>query len=84
LFSTQQSHKFNVNALTQLFKQWYARAGIVGASSHSGRRGFITKLATKGVSVKVIAEAVGHSDLSTTNRYIEINDNLISNAVDLI
>ena len=47
---------------------------MTGATSHSGRRTFITKLATSGVSVRVIAEAVGHSSIATTQRYIDVND----------
>ena len=84
LFQTQKSKRFNTNALTTLIKRLYERVGIVGASSHSGRRTFITKLATSGVNVRVIAEAVGHSNISITNRYIEINDDLIGNAVELV
>ena len=84
LFNTQKSKRFNTNALTTLIKRLYERVGIVGASSHSGRRTFITKLATSGVNVRVIAEAVGHSNISITNRYIEINDDLIGNAVELV
>ena len=67
-----------------LIKRLYERVGIIGASSHSGRRTFITKLATSGVSVRVIAEAVGHSSIATTQRYIDVNDDLISNAVERI
>ena len=84
LFQTQKSKRFNTAALTTLVKRIYARCGIVGASSHSGRRTFITKLATSGVSVRVIAEAVGHSSIATTQRYIDVNDDLISNAVKLV
>ena len=84
LFQTQKSKRFNTNALTQLVKRLYDRVGVVGASSHSGRRTFITKLATSGVSVRVIAEAVGHSNITTTSRYIDVNDELISNAVELV
>jgi len=84
LFQTQKSKRFNTNALTQLVKRIYERVGIVGASSHSGRRTFITRLATSGVSVRVIAEAVGHSSIATTQRYIDINDELVSNAVELV
>ncbi len=84
LFQTQKSKRFNTAALTTLVKCIYARCGIVGASSHSGRRTFITKLATSGVSVRVIAEAVGHSSIATTQRYIDVNDELISNAVELV
>lgn len=49
-----------------------------------GRRTFITKLATSGASVRVIAEAVGHSSIATTKRYIDVNDVLISDAVELV
>jgi len=84
LFQTQKSKRFNTNALTQLVKRLYERVGIVGATSHSMRRTFITKLATSGVSVRVIAEAVGHSSIATTQRYIDVNDELIGNAVELV
>jgi integrase/recombinase XerD len=84
LFQTQKSTRFNTSALTNLVKRLYVRCGIIGASSHSGRRTFITKLATSGVSVRVIAEAVGHSSIATTQRYIDVNDELISNAVELV
>ena len=84
LFQTQKSARFNNTALIMLIKRLYERVGIVGASSHSGRRTFITKLATSGVSVRVIAEAVGHSSIATTQRYIDVNDDLISSAVELV
>ena len=84
LFQTQKSKRFNTNALTQLVKRLYERVGIVGATSHSMRRTFITKLATSGVSVRVIAEAVGHASIATTQRYIDVNDKLIGNAVELV
>ena len=84
LFQTQKSERFNTTALRMLIKRLYERVGIIGASSHSGRRTFITKLATSGVSVRVIAEAVGHSSIATTQRYIDVNDELISNAVELV
>jgi integrase/recombinase XerD len=84
LFETQKSKRFNTNALTQLLKRLYARVGIVGASSHSMRRTYITRLATSGVSVKVIAELVGHKNIATTQEYIEVSDDLLSNAAELI
>jgi integrase/recombinase XerD len=84
LFQTQKSKRFNTNALTQLVKRLYDRVGIVGASSHSGRRFFITRMSISGVSVRVIAEAVGHSSIATTQRYIDVNDELIGNAVELV
>lgn len=84
LFKTQKSKRFNTNALTQLLKRLYERVGVVGASSHSMRRTYITKLACKGVSVKVIAELVGHRNITTTQRYIDVNDDMLSKAVELL
>lgn len=84
LFETQKSKRFNTNALTQLLKQIYVRVGIVGASSHSMRRTYITRLASDGVSVKVIADLVGHKHLNTTQRYIETSDDMLKNAVELL
>ena len=48
------------NTLCQLFGELYRKAGIDGASSHRGRRSFITKLAHSGISAKVIMEFAGH------------------------
>ena len=84
MFETQLNTRFNTNALTQLLKGLYERVGIVGASSHSMRRTYITKLSTSGVSVRVIAELVGHKNISTTQKYIEINDDMLAKAVELV
>jgi hypothetical protein len=43
---------------------------ISGASSHSGRRTLITRLAERGIDLKAIA---GHSSIRTTAVYVESN-----------
>ncbi|MEP1206115.1 MAG: site-specific integrase [Rhizobiaceae bacterium] len=75
---------FSADSLGQTFGRIYASAGIVGASSHSGRRWFITRLAHSGVSPKVIMELAGHKQLTTTQRYIEVNDELMRKAVEVL
>ena len=67
-----------------IFKQLYALANIPNATSHSGRRNFITELSEKGVSVRVIQELARHSSLQTTQRYIDVSVPKLKNAVDLI
>jgi integrase/recombinase XerD len=69
--------------MCQLFGILYRCAGIMGGSSHSSRRSFITKLAHSGVSAKVIMTLAGHKHLSTTQRYIDVNDEMLRQAVEL-
>lgn len=77
------SDGFTANTLTQFFHYLYKRAGIDGASSHSGRRTFITNLATKGVGVRVLMSLAGHKNISTTQAYIDVNDDMKRKAVEL-
>lgn len=81
---TQKRTAFSGNTLCQLFTLLYSAAGIDGASSHSGRRWFITKLAHRGVSPKVLMTLAGHKHLSTTQRYIEVNDEMMRAAIRLL
>ena len=86
LFYSQKeaSDGFSANTLTQFFHYLYQRSGIDGASSHSGRRTFITTLANKGISVRVLASLAGHKNISTTQCYIDVNDDIKRRAVELI
>jgi integrase/recombinase XerD len=83
LFRTQKREGFTANTLCQHFHWLYRRAGIEGASSHSGRRTFITNLASKGVGVRVLASLAGHRSISTTQTYIDVNDDQKRRAVEL-
>ena len=78
------SDGFTANTLTQFFHYLYKRAGINGASSHSGRRTFITNLATKGVGVRVLMSLAGHKNITTTQAYIDVNDDMKRKAVELV
>lgn len=75
---------FSANTMTQHFHYLYKRAGITGGSSHSGRRTFITTLANKGVSVRLLASLVRHANIATTQRYIDVNDDMKRRAVELV
>lgn len=81
---TQRHTAFSPNTLCQLFGQLYALGGIDGASSHSGRRWFITRLAHSGISAKVIMTLAGHKNLTTTQRYIDVNDEMMRAAVEVL
>ena len=83
-FHTNNRLGFSPNGLCQWFFWAYKRAGINGASSHSGRRSFITSLASKGIGVRVLASLAGHKSIMVTQQYIDVNDDMKRNAVELI
>jgi len=70
LFLSQKGGRFTPNTLQMLFASIYRDAGIDGASSHSGRRTFATRL---GVDIKAVGRLMGHSSISMTAEYIEDN-----------
>ena len=82
--STRTTKGFTANSLGNLVKSFYVGAGIDNGSSHSGRRTFITTLAQKGVSARVLQSLAGHKHLGTTQRYIDINDDMRQRAAELI
>jgi integrase/recombinase XerD len=84
LFESQKGGHFSANTMCQLFLDIYRAVGLKDASSHSGRRTYITRLANKGVGVRLLAELAGHSHISTTQRYIDVNSEQLANAVELL
>ena len=84
LFESQKGGHFSANTMCQLFLEIYKACGFKDASSHSGRRTYITRLANKGVGVRLLAELAGHSHISTTQRYIDVNAEQLANAVELL
>ena len=75
---------FTAQTVVNLFARLYALAGIQGASSHSGRRQFVTQLADNGINARVVQALARHKHLSTTQRYIDINESKLRKAVELI
>lgn len=84
LFATQKREGFSANTLCGTLNAIYRQAGLDGASSHSGRRSFITVLAGKGIGVRVLAALAGHRSLSSILPYIDASDDQKRQAVELI
>ena len=55
-----------------------------GATSHSGRRTGLTNLAERGVGVRTLMALAGHSNMATTQRYIDLRPAILNAAVELI
>ena len=83
LFQSQKGAQFSANTMCQLLLRIYDDSGFGTATSHSGRRSFITNLAAKGVGVRVLAELAAHASIATTQRYIDVNDEQMRAAVEL-
>ena len=64
------------------------RLGLLGCSSHSGRRTFITnaarQISTVGGSIRDVQMLAGHSSLAVTQRYIEGDSEARKKIVDLV
>ncbi len=84
LIASQKGGSFSSQTVQQVFRGLYASLSLEGASSHSGRRTMLTKLAEKGVHARVIQQIARHSSLATTQRYIDVSPHLLHNAVEML
>ena len=88
IIRTERSKSTSSQAIVNMFQRWYDRLGLVGCSSHNGRRTFITetskKISTVGGSLRDIQMMVGHSSLQTTQRYIESDSESQMRVVNLL
>jgi len=85
---TERSKSTSAQSIVNMFANWYKDLGFVGCSSHSGRRTFITNLSKKiglvGGTLRDVQSLAGHSNLQTTQRYIEVDTDCQRKLVDLV
>jgi integrase/recombinase XerD len=75
---------FSANSLAQTFALLYREAGLEGASSHSGRRSFLTRLANQGTAIHLLKTLAGHRSISTTAAYLYSNPKQLRAVVELV
>ncbi len=86
LFPSQKSLKgpmSSYNAIKILDKM-FREAGVANASSHSLRRTHANTLRRQGADLMIIKEQLGHTSLSTTQRYFDADPVEVQAAVDRI
>jgi len=85
---SERDRGLSAAAVVVWFHRLYADLGMVGCSSHSGRRSFITRAARKisevGGSLRDVQQLAGHASLGTTARYIEADAEAQKKVVALI
>ena len=88
VIQTQRSQSPSAQVIVNMLNGWYQKAGLVGCSSHSGRRTFITNAARKissvGGSLRDVQHLAGHSSLQTTQRYIDGDSEARRKVVNLV
>jgi integrase/recombinase XerD len=84
LFRSQKGTAFSPNAMVRVLGDIYKNAGFNDASSHTGRRSLITKLAYSGIDLNSVRQIAGHSSISTTQRYIDDNPHKIADILKSI
>jgi len=84
LIQTQKYTAFSANSLCQHVNALYSKCNLKHVTSHTGRKTYITTLANKSINIKVIMKLARHRHLSTTQRYIETNDEQLKEANELV
>jgi integrase/recombinase XerD len=88
VISTERALATSPQMIVNLFHRWYRHLGFEGCSSHSGRRTFITntarKISTVGGSLRDVQVLAGHTNLRTTQRYIDANADAQVRVVEMI
>ena len=84
LFATQKREGFDANTACYLLHMLYKGAGLDGASSHSGRRNFLTELNKRGIGLATMMSLAGHRQAQTTMRYCDVTMDMKKAAVNLL
>ena len=75
---------FTANGIAIAMRNFYIEAGYTGCSSHTGRRSAISQLANKGVGIRIIQKFSGHRQLQSVQHYLDANEEMVKNAVELV
>ena len=57
---------------------------VLGEIRMSGTRAGLLGFRSKGIGVRVLASLAGHRSIAVTQRYIDVNDAMKRNAVELV
>lgn len=76
---------YNNDSLEALIRSIYAKTGLHGARSHSGRRSLATTLNRRGIELEVIGKVLGHSprNMNVTLDYIDVSERQMKKIFEL-
>lgn len=82
LFLSQKKGPMTANSVQMLFSKIYQDNRLHGATSHSGRRTFATRLLNHGANIKELQTLMGHKNIQTTSLYVEADPHKLANLVN--
>ena len=75
VIKSERGERLSAGSVVNWFRAFYAKLGLEGCSSHSGRRTFITlaarRVARAGGSIRDVQMLAGHRNLRHTQGYID-------------
>jgi integrase/recombinase XerD len=77
LFYTLMGKKIKRQNLSKMVTQYAKEAGIEGVTTHTLRHACATHLLEAGADLRMIQKVLGHSSISSTQRYTQLSSNII-------
>ncbi len=85
LFLNADGHRLTRRGADYVLRSIFDECRITGkVTTHSLRKTFATTMLNRGVQLRVIQVLLGHSSLATTERYLSVTDDQLSQAVGLL
>jgi site-specific recombinase XerD len=72
LFLSQKKNRMSTDAVADILTKYCAEAGVQRITPHKTRSTAACALAKAGVPVKAIAKQLGHNQIGTTMRYLDV------------
>jgi len=77
LFISQRGNPLSVRGIQYIVSRYSDGTGKRHLSPHALRHTFATTLVTRGADIRIVQELLGHSSLSTTQRYTHVTEERI-------
>lgn len=84
LFLSQWKKRMTVQAVRDLVAKYTAVISNKHITPHKLRASAATNLAASGVSIQTIAKILGHENIQTTKRYVEVLESETNNATNIL
>lgn len=81
LFPGRFGSHIDPDSADKILRRALKRIGAIGVSTHSFRRTALTMMSNNGTPLRVIQEVSGHKNLGQLQRYIEVRDEQVTEAL---